>query len=81
MIHKQFISRDGNATILPPLHCHRQKSIARVSVALYTGVWRTSFLCWRFISWRLGEVKSPPYSAHTGKEKTYETDSWYKTSV
>ena len=34
MIHKQFLSRDGNATILPPLHCHRQKSIARVSVAL-----------------------------------------------
>jgi hypothetical protein len=36
MIHKQFLSRDGNATILPPLHCHRQKSIARVSVALKT---------------------------------------------
>jgi hypothetical protein len=34
MIHKQFLSRDGIATILPPLHCHRQKSIARVSVAL-----------------------------------------------
>ena len=34
MIHKQFLSRDGNATILPPLHCHRQKGIARVSVAL-----------------------------------------------
>jgi hypothetical protein len=34
MIHKQFLSRDGNATILPPLHCHRQKSIACVSVAL-----------------------------------------------
>ena len=34
MIYKQFLSRDGNATILPLLHCHRQKSIARVSVAL-----------------------------------------------
>jgi hypothetical protein len=34
MIHKQFLSRDGNATILPPLHYHRQKNIARVSVAL-----------------------------------------------
>jgi hypothetical protein len=33
MIHKQFPSRDGNATILPPLHYHRQKNIARVSVA------------------------------------------------
>ena len=30
----QFLSRDGNATILPPLHVHRQISIARVSVAL-----------------------------------------------
>jgi hypothetical protein len=28
----QFLSRDGNATMLPPLHCQRQKSIARVSV-------------------------------------------------
>jgi hypothetical protein len=34
MIHKQFLSREGNPTILPPLHCHRQKRIARVSVAL-----------------------------------------------
>jgi hypothetical protein len=34
MIHKQFLSRDGNATILPPLHCRRQTNIPRVSIAL-----------------------------------------------
>ena len=31
---RQFSPRDGNATILLPLRCRREKNIARVSVAL-----------------------------------------------
>jgi hypothetical protein len=53
MIHKQFLSRDGNATILPPLHYHRQKILPVYPRSLtlikpwFCEAWKVEMFSWR----------------------------------